>query len=506
MNYSHLEIFGNTLHLLQSERGYSTLFLQENNDTTKKLLKECYLKADKNIFILSKELDKHSENNTTTTTKYIEQIKSSFEELNNTRSIICSQIDNQKISFVIDFYSKQLINPIIRTMTSIALSIKDAHPSAINAYCFFLQWKERAGIERYSIICGIADSSFENNYCFDNIKLIISEQDYYKESFLSIATIEQQELVESIYNSPKMRFLHDLHMQLKSGILPAELLNISIDEWFEVISEKVDLLYKIEQRLYLSLNKEHILSNKKNDTELSTGEKITYNLEIFKSIDENIVNEIINSGKIYQVPKNKIIVLENTANSHLHIILVGFVKIFKTNENNKETILQILSNGDNIMPECVFTGINFNANAKTVSDVLMFSVPVQNINKHIFKDSKLAKSMLGSIANNSAKFNQELITLKTQTVDKRIGIFLLKLLHDKKIKTKTITLPCSKSLIASYLGMNREVLSRGISKLTEQGFIVNGSQITLPDRYSLCKYCNGKKDNCIKHQDQTENK
>jgi hypothetical protein len=50
-------------------------------------------------------------------------------------------------------------------------------------------------------------------------------------------------------------------------------------------------------------------------------------------------------------------------------------------------------------------------------------------------------------------------------------------------------LPFDKSLIASYLGMKPETLSRVLQSFRDEGFRIERHQITLPEPYALCRHC-----------------
>ncbi|MFO1242058.1 MAG: helix-turn-helix domain-containing protein [Rickettsiales bacterium] len=56
-------------------------------------------------------------------------------------------------------------------------------------------------------------------------------------------------------------------------------------------------------------------------------------------------------------------------------------------------------------------------------------------------------------------------------------------------RTKNLKLPYDKSLIAGYLGMKPETFSRTLQSLKEQGIDIDKNQVSLPDVFALCDYC-----------------
>ncbi|MBL6985092.1 MAG: Crp/Fnr family transcriptional regulator [Candidatus Thioglobus sp.] len=141
------------------------------------------------------------------------------------------------------------------------------------------------------------------------------------------------------------------------------------------------------------------------------------------------------------------------------------------------------------MESCIFSNTCLKASAKSVSDVLLFSIPTDVVKQQIKINNQFALNLLSSVSNKTIALSHEIELIKTQTVDYRIGYYLLKIINQKKWLSTHIALPYNKATIASQLGMSREVLSRSLSSLNSQGFLVDKNSVTLPNKTALCKFC-----------------
>ena len=476
------------IHSLQGERGFSTLFIREkdNGDATELL----------NYF-------NNTDISITETKIIIKQIKSETEldpdqlELIANIGFYLSKLETKRQTIIgnnistveiFDFYTFSLITPLIQLITSFALKIKNLHPNAVSAFCFFIQWKEKVGLERLILLRGFIKHNFDDKEYQERIDFLFNEQNYYKKSFLSLATIEQQKIVESTYDVPDSEILHKIHKQLSLKDTDEIVNKIEVNDWFDLISKKLNIMHTVEYELILNLDKEHNLFTKESIQDLNIEERLVYKLPIFENMPAYEVNKIVNSGDIYQVPKNKLIVAENNIATHLHIILIGWVKVFKTNKN-KETIVQMLNNNNSIMESCIFSNTCLKASAKSISDVLLFSIPADVVKQQISNNSQFALNIINSIANKTVALSHEIELIKTQSVDARISYYLLQIVNRRKWGSVNIKLPYNKSTIASQLGMSREVFSRALGKLNNKGFVVIKDSVTLPSKTALCKFC-----------------
>ncbi len=495
---SPLNILNNIFHNIQMERGLVALYIGSNdekfldnvitqfNKTDKKIKK---LKKLKNEQLILKESHKLFVKLTTNLSKIQK----------NRNKALSLEIS---VSEVIDFYSNNIILSLIQLMISLSLAINNHNPTAVNAYAFFLQWKEKVGLERAITTKGFISHDFSSSDFLERILFLLGEQDTTKNLFLSLATKDQQQLIASIYETNVIKKLQKIHRELKTNPNSAFLKEMQAKDWFNIISAKINALNSVSKNIILTLDDSH--KSSKPDSQVSLKQKKYYdfilNLEIFANVAKKTILSFMEQGRIYKIRKNKTLFFENSTPTHLHIIVSGWVKIYKVNKNGKEFILQIIDRGNCISAATIFLNNCFYTSAKTISNTTLLSIPMTTINKCIRSDNKLTLNILKNISKYNQELEQKIEIVKLKTVDEKVGYFLLELLNKQKWLSNKIKLPYNKSLIALYLGISREGFSRSLSLLKKQGFSIEKNIVTIPTGHPLCKYCDsGIINNCHKH-------
>jgi CRP/FNR family transcriptional activator FtrB len=484
-----LNILGEVVHTLQTERGSSLLFLINKNSTSEKTLLIQTNKTDNEYQQLINYIEKsrNYKGLDTIQKKMLVRICHNLNSLSVEREKIKIKHDIV-FSKVINYYSNEIISPVIYLMINLSLSLQGEHPSVINAYCFLLQWKEKIGLERVIAISGFINYDFDNKVFLERIDFLLGEQNIFKQYFLSLASQKQKKLVDSMYALSTIKKLSYIHKELVSNKNTDTLRNMTADDWFEIVSEKINFLHSIEKELVSELGN-YSKTSQKASYLFKEKYKTIYNLFLFSNMEKESIDEIMQQGKVYEMPKNRALFFENNIPTYLHIIIKGSIKIYKNSEDGKEIILQLLSDGESVLESSILLNKKFYASAQTVSKTFLFSLPITVITKLIKNNNAFSVNLLTMLSKQLQNSNQELDMLKSKSTNQRIGYFLLNLLNKKEFDSNKINLPYNKSLIASYLGMSREGFSRSIHILNTRGFRVEKDRVTIPNKYSLCEYC-----------------
>jgi CRP-like cAMP-binding protein len=212
-------------------------------------------------------------------------------------------------------------------------------------------------------------------------------------------------------------------------------------------------------------------------------------LPLFAGLDPASLNDILKYARITNHNKGALIFMQGEQASRFYIILEGWVKLFKGNVDGQESILQVLSTGDNLLETVIFNDTPLPVNAQAVDNVKLLSIPASMIREKLKNNHALAVNMLSTVSGRSQALISQFEQLTLKTVTQRVGWFLLKLFLESGDRTKNLKLPYDKSLIAGYLGMKPETFSRTLQTLKEQGIDVERSSISLPDVFALCDFC-----------------
>ena len=217
----------------------------------------------------------------------------------------------------------------------------------------------------------------------------------------------------------------------------------------------------------------------------------TNKIRFFNNLSAKQIKQTLNECQIKICPKNKILFFAQSPATNFYIVLEGSLKLYNSNEDGLEAVLQIIS-ANNFLGD--FFSKNFQANAKALEDTKLIFLPTKKLQELVQNNSILAQNILLETATQNQELLAQINDLKLTSSKKKLGQFLLDLAFENGAnKAKEIKLKFEKSLIASYLGMKPETLSRTLQKLKNDGeIIVKKNHITLPQEQSLCNYCNEK--------------
>lgn len=223
-------------------------------------------------------------------------------------------------------------------------------------------------------------------------------------------------------------------------------------------------------------------------------------IPLFADLNEVEIREILKNSQTHNCQKGKTLFSCEEKSLNLYIVLSGVLKIFISDSEGEETVLQIADFGKSLND--IFNA-NFQSNAQALEDCSLLAIPLLDAREFLAKNLNFSSKILSDISAKNSELLAQLTQLKLTNAKQKVGQFLLGMAFEKSgDKEKNIELKCDKSVIASYLGIKSETLSRTLQKLKNDGEItVKKNQITLLQDNSLCDYCDSKiAAKCKQHQ------
>lgn len=218
-------------------------------------------------------------------------------------------------------------------------------------------------------------------------------------------------------------------------------------------------------------------------------QQILSNNAIFKECSSETLSTLSSGAHVVEKNKGHLLFSSNDHAEYLYVILKGWVKLYRETLDGAQAVVDILTIGHLFGETSIFQENTYPYSAESTETTKLLCVPLKNLKLAMDNDSKIAMSMLTSMALYRTQQDQELEHRTLQNAPQRIGCFLLRLADQSASAPITIYLPYDKTLVASRLGMQPETFSRALAKLKkETGIRVKGATIEIDNMMRLSQY------------------
>lgn len=182
---------------------------------------------------------------------------------------------------------------------------------------------------------------------------------------------------------------------------------------------------------------------------------------------------------------------EGDACSGLFMVQSGQVRIFKSSAGGREQVLAIDGPGSSIAELPVFDGGPYPASAVSVNQAELLFLSKQDFRAMCVKYPDVALKVLSVVGARLRRLLGIIEELSFATVRHRLIALLLRLAKTDGVKNGnfvTITLPSHNQELAAQIGTVRELVSRNLSRLQQEGLIeIDGRSVVLRDIAALAR-------------------
>lgn len=178
--------------------------------------------------------------------------------------------------------------------------------------------------------------------------------------------------------------------------------------------------------------------------------------------------------------------------SALWLLSDGWVKLVRQTPEGMETVTGLCSTGDVFGEAALFPHANYPCHAIVVSHEAGFLLmPAENIRAVIQQEAALASHIMELLNERITQSQLRWEQMHTMSAAQRLGCFLLRLCRAQTSSGIKLEIPVEKHILAAYLGMKPETLSRSQQQLKPLGVHVNGHEVSIQAIETLREYvCN----------------
>ena len=208
---------------------------------------------------------------------------------------------------------------------------------------------------------------------------------------------------------------------------------------------------------------------------------------LMRLLPERHVETLLSKAHWGNYERGETLFLQDEKATAIHIVLDGWVKLYRVTANGNEAVVSIFTNGESFGEAVALRNLNYPVSAEVVTTSRIMHIPTSVLVELIRQDPEVALSILSSTFTHLHGLVSQLEQLKARTGAQRVVEFLLGLCRTTTGSCKVV-MPYDKVLIAGKLGMKPESLSRAFARLKPMGVQIDRNHVSIEDVEVLRNY------------------
>lgn len=200
---------------------------------------------------------------------------------------------------------------------------------------------------------------------------------------------------------------------------------------------------------------------------------------LFSGVTENDLELLSSVCRLRNYSRGEILFEQGEAAVGFYVVASGKVKLYKLSPEGKERILHIVQPVRTFAEAAIFADGCYPAFAETLEATSLLFFPKNEFLNLLHQHSQISINMIGGLAMFLRQFTTQIEDLTFRDVPARLARYLAEIGGEEQA---SVTLPFSKTQLASNLGTVSETLSRTFRKLSDEEIIrVQGKTIEILD-------------------------
>lgn len=212
------------------------------------------------------------------------------------------------------------------------------------------------------------------------------------------------------------------------------------------------------------------------DTQTIRG--LLQNTTIFKSLTANEMDHIVDIANQRVYRRNSLVFMQGDTLTNVYFILRGKVKIYKTDTDGKEQIVNVLQSGDMFPHQGFFRQDDYPAHAAVMEEALLIYIPIKSFEDFIMNHPEISVKLFRVLGDIIMDLHHRLEEQVLHNTYEQIIMLLLRLSksYGKQITIAQIQLTTqfTNQELANMIGSSRETISRTLTQLKRKGIIHAG--------------------------------
>ncbi len=206
-------------------------------------------------------------------------------------------------------------------------------------------------------------------------------------------------------------------------------------------------------------------------------------LPLFAAMAQASFDQLLQAAYMQRFPAQVELVAEGESPDFLHVVVDGCVELYAT-QNGRQSALDLVHPVRSFILAAVLKDAPYLMAARTVMASRLILIPAENVRAALVRDATVAAPMALELASSFRVMVRALRHQKLRTSTERLAHYLLQQ-NDSQGGTGLIHLAYEKRLLASWLGMTPENLSRAFAALQPHGVQVDGADVRIDNAQAL---------------------
>lgn len=196
---------------------------------------------------------------------------------------------------------------------------------------------------------------------------------------------------------------------------------------------------------------------------------MTASEQAISEISDPMVRELAARGQVRTFPKNAVIINEGDRGDSLYVLLSGKVKVYVSDDDGREMILDIYGPGDYV-GEMALDGRPRSASVMTLEPTSCSVVTRDELRSAIGANPDIAMSLIATLIDRARIATDNVKNLALMDVYGRVARLLLSLAKEEGGKL-VVPERMTQQDIADRVGASRDMISRIFKDLTIGGYV-----------------------------------
>jgi len=200
-------------------------------------------------------------------------------------------------------------------------------------------------------------------------------------------------------------------------------------------------------------------------------------LELFEAMSDDSFHALVTGAFLQRFPPRLQLITEGDPSDFLYVVLEGRVELFAQG-NNRETTIGMIGPLGTFILAATLKDQMYLMSARTLEPSRLLMIPSENVRKVFMEDQAFARAMSQELATRFRELVKLLKTQKLRTGVERLANYLLGQAVEANGQL-VVNLTMEKTVLAAFLGMTPENLSRAFATLRLYGVEVDGAEIRI---------------------------